>query len=254
MFNYLKWSLAIGVFASSVLAQPVINISFDILDAADPGGPAPEGRLVVDVFVDVPTNDMFVSGLVRGFAQSGATFVYATSGLNTFFPPEGGDRFTTFGSATYERDALARYSPAWTVGQPGIVPETGYSPPSPFAMFEPSFINVVYFVSPLVRPDVPDAPVGRDGWTLRIALDISEVSISGADDIANYHVFPLGQAPPNCEAVFVSNPGTGAAFGTNMTTFNQPQGVGRNWGVYVPEPGSFVMFLIGIASCMRQSR
>lgn len=235
----------IAALAAASVARASITMSLDILDAGDPGGPPPVDRLVVDIFVDVSAQEYFTLGAIRGVTDWGATLIYSEGPIAPFYPPEDSDHHTTFGSAAYERDSAARYAPAGTIAEQGILPAVGYDPPSAFPIFDPNLINVGYFAFPFVSLGHPDAPAGRDGWTLRIALDTTHVKLPGSHDNANYRIFTPGQEPPGYEAIFLSEGGL-TDIGTYMEAQSTARAV-RNWGVYVPEPSTGILFLLALA-------
>src|SRR4026208_1212730 len=89
-----------------VIAPPVsasITMSVDVLDGIDPGAPAPAGLVIVDISVDVSTNDWFVSAGIVGQTFNGATLVYGPNNdpnlpRPTFRPPGLDNRYVSFGS------------------------------------------------------------------------------------------------------------------------------------------------------------
>jgi hypothetical protein len=205
-------------------------ISIDILDANDPGGPAPSSLVVVDLAIDVRSDLSFGGVDVRAGAGNGATLVYSSVQWDeVFFPPGSGNPFVTFGSAPYPRDAIVRFSPAGTPEEPSI---RRFGATHPIPVFAPTILDVAYIPDPYSPPDLLD----RDGYFLRVALNITGVQIEGGQDAANYRIFTLGDEPPGFLPVFV---------GRTIAGFDPAGSAGMDWGVYVPEPGTAGVMLLG---------
>lgn len=217
--------------------------SIDILDSSDTGGPPPAGLLVIDTSIEVSENDRFVQCSIVGRTSHGASLVYApmSDPNDVFLPPGSAQRFVTFGSAAYGRDDTARYSPSGTVVEPTIATSTAYESGAGLARFSSSEIDAVYFPTP------PGGRTGEDGFVLRVALDISGVSIAGGQEAENYRIFTPGSEPPGYLPVFLSdNIRSDPPFGGIMVlgVDGLPGASGRDWGVYVPEPASATYLLV----------
>src|SRR5204862_182587 len=96
-------------------ARATIAVSFDILDASEPGGPAPPGRLVVDAFLDFSADSYLTAAGVTGRSLNGATLIYNSEPTLAFLPPGLTDHYVTFGSAAYGRAGGNRFAPQGTV-------------------------------------------------------------------------------------------------------------------------------------------
>lgn len=197
----------------------IADFAADILDASDPGGPAPAGLVVVDFSIEVSADDWFVAGYVTGVTANGATLRYGTT---PFLPPGPANPFVTFGSAAYSRNDPARFAPAGTVAKPSIFAPVGYDPATPFPQFEPNLANVAFGTTPPGNLNDPDTPLGRDGSIVRIALDITAVPIIGADDPFNCRIFQPGQEPPGYLPVFVSHASRADHLGTGAQGLSPP--------------------------------
>lgn len=247
----LAFAFGFGLFASPIVTAD-ISMSLDILDSGDPGGPAPAGLVVVDVAVDVSNTDWFVAGAIYAETANGAQFVYA-SGAPPFRPPGLAEPFVSFGSAAYGRDSAARFAPAGTIAEQSIALAGSYIAGGS-AIFLPTYIDVGFFSSPVASPSEPQAPRGRDGYVMRIALDVSGVAIPGADNPEDYRIFAPGSVPNGYEPVLISDPEVTTDAGTIVGSLSHPSPVGQNWGLYVPEPGTLVLFLaVGVVVCRRRS-
>lgn len=242
--------LVVGFVCLVVLAYRLsadVSLSLDILDASDPGGPSPAGLLVVDAAVDVSADRFLAAAGIVARSQNGASFVYSSSDPNTpFLPPGAGQRFVTFGSAPYGRDDAARFAPAGTPEQPTIVVGTAWSGGVPQGYFRSSIVNTVWFSAPW-----SDHLLGRDGYVLRLVLDISGVALPGADDIANYRIFRIGDEPPGYSPVLLSEY-PGEPGGIELQTGFDFEVARIDWGVYVPEPSGWLVLML--VSCCRRFR
>lgn len=222
------------------------SVSLDILSEGDPGYPPPPGLVIVDVFVDVDDTDYFMAGAISAVAINGAQFRYNPDPNSTpFLPPGTGERFVTFGSAAYGRNSNARFAPAGTLQQQSIILTTGYIPGTPAPNLQHYAVNTVFLVTPLPgNPDDPAVPRGRDGYVMRLALDISDVDLPGGDDPARYAIFPIGAAPAGFQPVILSQ-GDPVSPGVAVTTRESSGLFGTRWGLYVPEPQSLLLFGMG---------
>lgn len=224
-------------------------MSLDILDASDAGGPAPAGRLVVDVFVDVTADDAFVSAGIFGYVQNGATLVYDSN--EQFLPPGPENRFVSFGSAAYDRNGVARFDPAGTISEQAIqVAGPRYSSGG-VPRFYATEIDATYFVVPPGPGGVPEEVAGRDGYVMRIALDISDVEIPGGDDANNYRLFTPGSEPTGYLPVFISDLPSGPDTGMRVYTYRSNSD-GADWGVYVPEPTTAFLLIVLVCAARPQ--
>lgn len=219
-----------------------LTLSVDILDAGDPGGPAPTGLLIIDVHLETTADDGFRLAAVRGDTSHGATFVYApTADPNAprFVPPGTEHRFSTFGSVPYPRDGVQRYAPAGTLEEPTILTSTQYYPGHPRPQFDPTVLSVVYYPRP------SGIQYGQDGYILRIALDIEEVDIPGGNDPENYRIFAPGHEPAGFVPIMISTTPPEWPGGTFVAGNEQILStVSLDWGVYVPEPSTIFPFVI----------
>jgi len=225
-------------------------MSIDVLDGNDPGAPSPAGMVVVDVGVDVSSNDWFVSAGIVGRTFNGATLQYGLfpdPPIPSFLPPGLDNRFVSFGSAAYGRNDPPRFAPAGTVAEQTI----GIVGDQPYPTFLPDELGAGYVAIPPFAPGNPDAPVGRDGYIARVALDITGVGLPGASEVANYRIFTPGQEPGGYSPVFISEPLQGLNFGTIVFGNNFPDEIGQNWGIYVPEPSSAALLSLAALVLVR---
>lgn len=238
---------AIGAIATPLQAS--ITMSIDILDASDPGGPAPAGMVIVDIAVDVSDSDWFMTAGIIGNTFNGAELVYgARNDPNnpgpSFRPPGINNRFVSFGSAAYGRNDAPRFEPAGTVAEPTIAFLGAYLG-GPVAILQPDWVNIAYYAFPLPQSGSdPNAPRGHDGWVMRLALDTSAVSIPGADDPAVYRVFAPDEVPSGYEPVFLSD-GYGSSLGTIVYGWTGVSS-GQNWGLYVPDPPTGLLSIMAL--------
>lgn len=241
------WCIAaLGAIATPLHAS--ITMSIDILDASDPGGPAPAGMVIVDVGVDVSADDYLFSAGIYGETHNGASILYGESQDpnnpgHSVLPPGVNNRFVTFGSAAFGRDDPPRFAPAGTIAKQTISP-TSYFLPGPLAALYPNWIDFGFWAYPIVPPGDPSAPRGRDGFVFRLALDVNSVSIPGAGDPANYRICELGMEPSGYDPVFTSGMGHPSMHGTGVWSNLQGEQVGQDWGLYVPEPTSGALLLL----------
>src|SRR5262249_49083955 len=145
------------------------------------------------------------AGDITGRTLNGAALIYAGDPNMVFRPPAGLDHFVTFGSAAYARNAPARFHPAGTVAEQTIQFDGGYDPPTAVPRFRANEINVAYSTFPGGFGS-PDLPFGRDGYVLRIALDVSQVQLPGGMEPGNYRLFDPAQVPFGYQPVFLSQP------------------------------------------------
>jgi len=212
----LAFVFAAAIAAPAALAQ--VTVSVDRLDGAEPGTPVPANLVIVDVFVDVATTDVWTASGMRGLALNGATLVYAgAGGPASMLNPGLNNRFVTCLSKPRLRDADARFNNA------GAAIGGRYDPTGPTATATSTEVNVVWFASP---PENSGSP-SFDGYIARIALNTSNVAI----DPATIVVAPT--PPAGTIALFESRPSSGNnPTGTVAATFDFPQVTGLNWGVY----------------------
>lgn len=238
---------------ASVTVSNSQTIGIDILDAHDPGGPSPAGALVIDVSLDIPETSEVTIGAIVGQTFNGARLVYRLDDPNSVFTPPGTSHpFVSFACFGYERNEPARFEPLGTPMEPSAWAGGPYD--GDVNLFLDQAINTLFGPSP-----IPNPSFGRDGFFLRLAFDISSVSIPGADNAANYRIFTPGEEPAGFLPVFVSAPQVylslpGTAFAIRHGSGEEQ--AGRDWGVYVPEASIGLIWLTGIVlvSRFRRSR
>src|SRR6185295_8097341 len=92
--SWMAFAFAAAIGAPAALAQ--VTVSVDRLDGSEPGTPVPANLVVIDVFVDVATTDVWTAAGMRGLAFNGATLVYAgAGGPLSLINPGLGSRFVT---------------------------------------------------------------------------------------------------------------------------------------------------------------
>lgn len=160
--------ILLAIIAIPRVGQSSITATVDKLDPSDGVPVPPPSMLIVDLSVDASDDDAFAGIGINAVTQNGAEFIYAYG--NDPNEPNGGvlgsapgaeNRFVTFFSRPRPRDADGRFGPGAYVTT-GSRYCGGASP-----LFVATQLNAVGM--PLGYEQ------GRDGYILRIALDLSEV-------------------------------------------------------------------------------
>jgi hypothetical protein len=215
-----RWAPALvaGAIASflSHAASAQVTVSVDRLDGAEPGTPVPANLVVVDVFVDVATTDVWTASGIRGLTFNGATLVYA-GGTTPLINPGLANRFVTCLSKPRTRNADARFNNA------GAATAGRYDPTGPTPVSTSTEVNATWFASP---PENSGSPT-FDGYIARVVIDISTAGVDPST-IVVATTQPAGTVP-----LFRSEPSSGSQpRGTVAATFDVPAVTGLNWGVY----------------------
>ncbi|MBI5864411.1 MAG: hypothetical protein HZB38_07880 [Planctomycetes bacterium] len=185
------------ILMRAAFAQGIVSV--DLLEPAESVGPLPAHLRIVDVLVDVPSNDQWNWSGIRALTANGAIFAYHDGDPNTpglqpgLLAPGLADRFLTSVSRSRGRNSNSRFL------SPGAAIAGAYNPSGPQAITNPTELNASWFKSP---PE-DEWPFGIDGWVARVTVDISNVSGAPAD----YSLWGVGsQAPPGATVVLSSNP------------------------------------------------
>lgn len=227
--------MAIALVATAANADIVVNV--DKLDASD-GLPMPSPNLVVvDVSVDVTSFDAWSSTGIFGYADNGARLAYAYD-PNGVVPTAPGvnNRFVTFFSRPRERDANARFGANGAVvlssALYGLLP-----------VFLPTEVNAVVYGSV--------HEFGRDGYVLRVALDLSEVSDPRFRLDSDNIVVSTTQLS-GAVALFETFSPTGFDHGLLVTNFYSTE-LFSGFGIYgIPEPASGILLVVGAVWLLRR--
>src|SRR5262245_36628339 len=95
--------LAAALVTPATLGQAVM--SADRLDGAEPGTPVPPNIVIIDVFVDVATTDVWTASGLHGITSNGATLIYGgAGGPSSLINPGITNRFVTCLSKPRSRD------------------------------------------------------------------------------------------------------------------------------------------------------
>lgn len=227
----------------SLAAAQIASTSVDILDASDPGGPAPAGMVVLDFFVDLPSTDAWIASGIRCTTMNGATIAYAdgddnTPGLQPTVTNTGSSnsRFVTLLSRPLGRNAAARFDNS------GASIPGRYDPTGPDETLLSTELNAAFYADPLTGPDDD----GVDGYVVRIALQIDPFFVP------DLHL----RTTPGFTATFAVIEGfqDGTPLGGWVNaTHDDPTPVGGNYYlVWRPEPTTGLMLLVGIPILLRR--
>ncbi len=227
MFRTLIASAILLALAAS--ASATVTASFDLLDAADPGGPTPTGVIVIDGFATISAGDTWTASGIRCDTGTDVTLIYADEdstidGVQPFVinTGSGENRFVTVLSVPRDRNANNRFNN-------GAVDIAGrYSPIGPTAEITPTLLNLAYFASPPATINSPTV----SGNTLRIALSAPGVT---SDDVI---VITGTTAPSDHPVVLATISGASGSsdVGWANATFDNPGIVGDNWIVCSSAP------------------
>jgi len=214
---------------------------FDTLDGSEPGAPSPEGIVVVDFWVNEWWNlDRFTAAGIRAQTYNGATFRYKYYSDPNYpepypvvFNPGRDDRFVTCFSENWARNSTARFENALAAAA------GGYWPPSASPTITEEHLNIAFFQSPPYLHNY-----ATEGYVARIALDVSGLGVPNSA----YGVFQLGLEPTGAIPVMISDcPGASDPPGTVWASFDHPELMGRDWGVFIiPEPASAWLLLVSV--------
>src|SRR5262245_13337631 len=67
-----RWMTLLSLALVGGVARGQVALSVDRLDPTDPGGPAPPGLVVVDLFADVATTDAWTASGLKATTANGA--------------------------------------------------------------------------------------------------------------------------------------------------------------------------------------
>lgn len=221
-----------AVFLAAQVATADISVSVDKLDPSDGIPMPPPDLVVIDVAIDVSDADAFAGIGVHAVTSNGARVEYAYDPNGTVITsaPGAGSRFVTFFSRPRQRDADSRFESGAAVGTSGRYCGGAVS------VFTDTQVNAV------------GLPLGyetsRDGYVLRIAMNLSQVSDP---------TFQLDSE--NIVVSTVRIPGALTLLETECTDFSDGVQVASRFGdnayiglgVYgIPEPATAVgLFLAG---------
>lgn len=219
-------------FAVLVSLTPIAHADWslivDLLDPTDPGGPAPPGTVVVDIFADTPngelcdTGDPWAVAAINGFALSSATIRYVydpQTGAPELQRPGAENRFVTFFGRRIGRNADTRFTEggAYVAGSwcPFVEDE-------PVAQLDT--ISVAWYYP------TPEACnfYAHDWYIGRIAIDLNDPAIVA------FGAFRAGEQPPGWRPVFLTECET-VSGGLVGATYYEPQLVGYDWGIFASD-------------------
>lgn len=233
----LKLLAVSGVSLSGRYAVAEITATVDKLDPSD-GIPMPPPNLViVDLAIDVTPDDAFAAMGINADAYGGAELQYARDPNGIVIPTAPGieNRFVTFFSRPRLRDGNGRFGPA------GEIAVTGGYYGGPGATFNATNVNAVSFVT-IYEP-------GRDGYVLRLALNLSSVT-DPAFRVDSPNIVVAASPPQGStvllETSYPGHHGVGVYSQNNLDAF-------LDFGVYgIPEPASGVLLLILAGAALRR--
>lgn len=245
MWNRLVIVLSLIAICQTTYAS--ITLAVDKLDASD-GLPLPPAHIVVvDVFVDLSENDAWTGALINGTAHSGAELEFLTQDPNSvpvFTAPGLDQRFVSFVSRPRGRNADERFTEAGAAGVEGLP----IGPPVPI-------LTSATFRLTSYHPATPPPVVGLDGYIMRIALDLTNVS-DPAFRTDSTDIIVASTPPPGAILLFdCSGPAPYGGISAIGTSFEEAH---IAWGVYgVPEPSALLLAILiapALRRCARLSR
>lgn len=214
---------------SATLASAEVQFTLDKLDSMDGLPLPPASRVVVDLFVNVTSDDAYSAGGLNGSVGSGARLVYGYDDFGNAMgtAPGTADRFVSFLSQPRARNADARFGIGAAVGLLGYCTD-------------PLVLDSVAIDAAGLVPAPHDN--GRDGWVLRIAIDLSNVTdpafqTDSADIVVSQTQIPGAVVlfETYCQGQFDA----GAAVVTENGAYYE-----FGFGIYgIPEPGSVFLLL-----------
>ncbi|MBI5863221.1 MAG: hypothetical protein HZB38_01655 [Planctomycetes bacterium] len=211
------------------------------------GPPAPPHVVVVDVYVDVATTDVWTAAGMRVTALNGCFFRYADGDANTpglqpnlINTGSANDRFVNMVSKPRRRDSPARFDNC------GAELAGSYEPHAADPVLTPTECNVIWF-APIPEPPLPPS---LDGYVARIAVDYLSYLPSG--DLYPYFVTEDHPA----DAFLLAHWSTGtAAPGIANATYWNPAPVGYDYWLWtVPEPSAPAFFVPAALVAVRVGR
>ena len=235
------------IFSATPATFGSITMSIDKLDPSD-GLPLPPANIVVaDVFVDVSDDQAWAGGGIFGsttaFGGAGARLVRLTHNETPVFTAPGAEnRFVTFVNRPRDRDSDERFGPDGAVGVDGH--PSGPATP----VLDESTISLVWYRLPPVPP--PPSEIGRDGYVVRIAVDLTNV-VDPAFRTDSENIIVATSPPPGALILFQSIASPEGGTFVNTYGFDSDQ---TDWGIYgVPEPATGFILLLGCC-CLRPRR
>ena len=226
--------LGVAVLAiHATAALPVLanlTVQVDKLDPTD-GFPMPENNLVViDVSVNVSTDDAWAALGIAAFALNGATLVYAHDPNDAhvlYTAPGPENRFSTFFSRPRGRNGTLRFE------QESMVQLTGSYCIGPSAVFAPNRVDAG------VRPSTPE--FGRSGYVARIVIDLAGVNdpLFRSDSAS---IVLASEPPPDSVALLETFCGS-MEYGLLVGSWNGSSGLPAGFGIYglIPEPAPLAL-------------
>ena len=220
-----KLILTATVLAIQSYAFGDMTVSIDMVDPGDGVPLPPTGTVVADLFADFgycdeyPDHPGFLCvGWLYGMALNGAELLYKSDAVGDdpedVLSPGIAEKFVTFVSLPYGRDAAARFSFA---GRPGTC---WCEPPTPeYSCASASGVGVIWANTGFYE--------GNTGYVTRVAIDIS---LTGFDD-DDVILCLTADAPHGAVPLFRSEWGGGGG-GTGCYSICPAEQEGINWGFY----------------------
>lgn len=236
--------LAVIGTVPSVLGS--ITAIVDKLDPSDGIPLPPPSMLIVDVSIDASDDDAFAGIGINAVTSSGAEFIYAYG--NDPNEPNGGvlgsapgaeNRFVTFFSRPRPRDADGRFGPSAYVTT-GSRYCGGAAP--------------IFAATQLNAWGVPlGYETGRDGYVLRIALDLSEV-VEPAFQLDSDSIVVSTSRLADAFTILETSCSGSFADGVEVSTQSPTGIISFGFGIYgIPEPGTGIGILI-VATWLHRRR
>ena len=233
---------ALALLAPTCCATAQIQVFADKLDSSDGLVMPPPHIVVVDFSIDVSASpETFVGEGIAAGLPTGGRLVYAhdDQGNVLITAPGTANRFVTFGSKPRARDADARFG----LGA-GIAPEGRYCHFGEIPILLPDLIDVV-----MAGVETTD---GRDGYIMRVAIDLSGVLDPQFQQDSD-RIVVASEPPPNSYTIFETRcdvyDGGYYVQGRIDTVFT-------DFGVYgiIPEPSAALGSLAGALVFARRRR
>lgn len=227
----------IGMFVYAVSgATADLAWHADKLDPAD-GIPMPPPNLaIIDVGVEIDATDYFFSEGIRATLPTGGRLLYAydENGNVLSTAPGSNSRFVTFASKPRQRNADGRFGAGAGIGVQGRWCTFGEIPWFFDNQIEASWAG-------------PDTVLGRDGYVMRIAIDLSQVQ-DERFRVDSDNIVVATQQPQDSIVIFETN------CSQHDGGFYVYSNIDNNWGnfgVYgvIPEPSTLSLLLISSIAC-----